>query len=254
MRLSERRKEGTFYFAVQHTAGSVVGGEVEIAVFTPRDGDGVLLLPRTLYFDEQSHEHIDKFCKEFAYDEQYRKICLDSTAHWCRVARLYEVNARIMQDEQTIAPDALKTRGRELFHFIRRDLAAIEGSSEYRKEMARISRGGEDDLDETLTLLAKVKKLKVASACQGSFRLQVMEGRDLYLPSCHSARATITMGFFPQSLKNYLHSGPLRQQHLARFEENRISAVAVSHNKRFIQILTASLYGFLQKQGHRGSR
>ena len=253
MRLSERRKEGTFYFAVQHTAGEVVGGEVEIAVFAASEGEGVLLLSRTLYFDEQSHEHIDNFCKEFAYDEHYRKICLDGTVHWCRVARLYETNARIMQDEQTLAPGALENRCRGLFYFIRRDLARIEGRPEYQEEMARVSRGEEDDLQEALALLTTVKNLKVSSACQGAARLQ-MEERDVYLPSCHSLKATITMSVFPQPLKNYLHSGPLGSQHLALFEENGLSAVTAFHNKRFIRILTSSLYGFLQNRGHRGSR
>lgn len=253
MRLSERRKEGSFYFAVLHATGQVVGGEVEVAVFAPSDGDSVQLLSRTLYFDEQSYEHIDKFCKEFAYDEHYRKICLAGTSHWCRVARLYEVNARIMQDEQALAPDVLEERCRELFHMIRRDLAAIEGSPAYRQEMARVSRGEEDDLQEALALLAEVKKLKISSACQGAARLQVAD-RDLYLPCCHTPKATIIMNFFPQALKNYLHSGLLAQHHLALFEENGLSAASAFHNKRFIQILTSSLYGFMQKHGHRKGR
>ncbi len=251
MRLSERRKEGPFYFAVQQATGEVPGGELEIAVFVASDGEGVLTLSRTLYFDEQSQEHVDNFCKEFAYDEHYRKICLDGAGHWCRVARLYEANARIIQDEQTLAPDALEKRCREMFHFIRRDLARIEGRPEYQEEMARLSRGEEDDLQEALTLLDRVKGLKVSSACQGSSMLQ-LEERHIYLPSCHSLKAAITMSKFPQTLRNYLHSGPLGQRHLALFEEKRISAVDAFHNKKFIQILTASLYGFLQKHGHKG--
>lgn len=253
MRLSERRKEGSFYFAVQHAPGAVAGGEVEIAIFTAREGDGVLLLSRTLYFDEQSHEHIDNFCKEFAYDEAYRQLCLDGAAHWCQVARLYEVNARIMQAEKTLAPAAVEEGARQLFHLIRRDLAAIVDRPEYRQEIARVSRGTEDDLEEALALLTRIKKLKVTSACQGSACLQ-LAGRDLYLPSCHSPEATITMNVFPQPLRNYLQSGPLGQRHLALFEENRLRAAAPCHNKQFIRLLTASLYAYWQKQGRRTSR
>ncbi len=247
MRLSERRKEGTCYFAVRHTAGEVVGGEVEIAVFTAREGEGELLLRRTLYFEEQSHDHIDNFCKEFAYDLHYRKICLEGTAHWWHVARIYEANARIIQDEQTLAPDDLEERCRELFHFIRRDLALIEGRPEYQEEMARVSRAEEDDLQEALLLLAQVKNVQVTSACQGSARLQVAE-RDVYLPSCHVLKATITMSVFPPALKKYLQSGPLGQQHLALFEEDGLRARAACHNKMFIEELTSSLDGFLRKQ------
>ena len=252
MRLSERRKEGRFYFAVQHAAGEVVGGEVEIAVYAAvHQGDSVLILLRTLYFDEQSHEHIDNFCKEFAYDEQYRKICLHGAAHWCRVARLYEANARVLRDEKTVEPEALEKSCRELFHFLRRDLVRIESRPEYQAEMARVSRGDEEDLREALALLARVKELKVSSACQGAAMLQ-LEERQIYLPSCHSLKATIAMSNFPQRLSNYLHSGPLGQHHLTLFEENRLSAVHALYNKRFIRILTASLYAFLQKQEHQG--
>ena len=248
VRLSERRKEGDFYFSVQYTAGEVVGGEVEIVVYAAvQQGDSVLLLLRTLYFDEQSHEHIDNFCKEFAYDAQYRKICLAGAAHWCRVARLYEVNARILKDEQTVGADALEKSCRELFHFLRRDLDLIEDRSEYQEEMARVSRGDEKDLQEAFALLARVKGLTVSSACQGAAVLQ-LEERQIYLPSCHSLKATITMSNFPQRLKIYLHSGPLGQHHLALFEENQISAAQVFHNKRFIRMLTASLHAFLLKQ------
>ena len=252
MRLSERRKEGTFYFAVQHAAGEVVGGEVEIAVFAAvHEGDSVFILRRTLYFDEQSREHIDNFCKEFAYDAHYRKICLADAAHWCRVAPLYETNARILRDEQSLASEALEKSCRELFHFLRRDLVQIESRLEYQEEMARVSRGEEDDLQEALALLARVKELKVVSACQGSAMLQ-LEERQIYLSSCHSLKAIITMDNFPQRLKNYLHSGPLGQHHLALFEENRLSARHAFHNKKFIRILTASLYSFLQKHGGKG--
>jgi hypothetical protein len=253
MRLSERRIEGAFCFVVRHAEGEVVGGELEIAVFAAREGDSELLLLRTLYFDEQSHEHIDNFCKEFAYDDHYRKICLDGGAHWCRVAHLYEANARIMSDEQKLAPDALEKSCRELFHLIRRDLARIESRPEYHQEMARVDRLEEEDLRETLALLARVKGLEVSSACQGSAMLQ-LEGRHLYLPSCHAPKAAISMSKFPADLRKYLNSGPLRQQHLGLIEENRISAVDVFHNKPFIRVLNAALVAFLQKHGRRGSR
>ncbi|MDG4476980.1 hypothetical protein [Thiovibrio frasassiensis] len=250
MRLSERRKEGAFYFAVQHTAGEVAGGEVEIAVFAAvPEGEGVLLLLRSLYFDEQSLGHIDNFCKEFAYDPHYRKLCLYGAAHWCRVARLYEANARILQDEQPVGPAALEKNCRELFHLLRRDLVRIESRPEYQAEMARVNRGAEEALQEALGLLARIKGLKVVSACQGSGMLQFGERR-LYLPSCHGPKASIVMEHFPHSLKNHLQSGPLGQQHLALFEENRLSADHPAHNPRFIRLLTASLHPFLQKHPH----
>lgn len=253
MRLSERRKEGIFYFAVQQAAGEVVGGEVEITIFAAApEGEGVLLLRRTLYFDEQSLEHINNFCKEFAYDAHYRQICLDGVAHWCRVAPLYETNARILKDEQGLGPESLEKSCRELFHFLRRDLAQIESRPEYQEEMARVSRGEEDDLQEALALLARVKDLKVVSACQGSAMLR-LEERQIYLPSCHALKAVITMSNFPQRLKNYLQSGPLGQHHLALLEENRLSAGHVFHNKKFIRMLTASLYAFLRKHGGKGA-
>lgn len=114
--------------------------------------------------------------------------------------------------------------------------------------MARVRRGEEDDLQEALALLARVKELKIASACQGAAMLQ-FEERQIYLPSCHSLKAIITMSNFPQLLKNYLHSGPLGQHHLALFEENQLSARHAFQNKKFIRVLTASLYAFLQKYG-----
>jgi len=248
MRLSERRKEGTFYFAVQQAVGDVPGGEVQIAVFAAaHEGDSVLVLRRTLYFDEQSREHIDNFCKEFAYDEHYRKICFNGAAHWCRVARLYDANARIMKDETTFAQEALEKSCRELFHVIRRDLVRIESRPDYQEEMAKVNRGEEDDLQEALALLARVKDLKVSSACQGSAMLRFKD-REIYLPSCHSLKAIVTMSNFPHRLKNYLRSGPLGQQHLAMFEKNRLSAVHACHNKKFIRLLTTSLHNFLQKK------
>lgn len=247
MRLSQRRKEGAFYFAVQQSAGKVPGGEVEIAVFSPlSQGNSALTMFRTLYFEEQSQEHIDNFIKEFAYDEHYRKICLSNRAHWCRVARLYDVNARIMQDEGTFSLETLEKNCLELFHCIRRDLDLIESRPEYQKEMARVNRCTEDDLQEALALLERVENLKVSSACQGSAILK-FEQRNIYLPTCHSFKAVITMSNFPQRLRNYLRSGPLGQQHLALFEENQVSADHALHNKKFIRTLTASLYAFWAK-------
>ncbi|MBU1231682.1 MAG: hypothetical protein KKD01_15435 [Proteobacteria bacterium] len=81
----------------------------------------------------------------------------------------------------------------------------------------------------------------------------LLEERNIFIPSCHSLKAIITMSNFPQRLKTYLHSGPLGQQHLALFEENRLSAVRALYNKKFIRILTASLYAFLQKQARKGT-
>jgi hypothetical protein len=248
MRLGERRKEGTFYFVVQQAEGDVLGREVEIAVFSiVQEGESALVLLRSLYFDGQSQEHIDNFCRKFAYDEQYRKICFTGTARWCRVARLYDANARIVKDGTTLGQEALEKSCRELFHFIRRDLVQIESRPEYQEEMEKVSLGEEEDLQEALTLLSRVNDLKVTSACQGSAMLQ-LEKRKIYLPSCHSHKAMITMSNFPQRPKSYLRSGPLGQQHLALFEENRISAVHAFLNRKFIQTLTACLQAFLREK------
>ncbi len=246
MGLSGYRKEGPFYFAVQQVEGDVLGGEVEISVFAAvQEGESALVLLRTLYFDEQSQEHIDNFCRQFAHDEHYRRLCLTGAAHWCRVARLYKVNARIIKDETILTQAALEKCCRELFRFIRRDLVRIESRPEYQDEMARLGRREEDDLEEVLTLLARMNQ-EVTSVCQGSAMLQFDE-RQIYLPSCHSEKASIFMNNFPQLLKSYLQSGPLGQQHLAQFEENRLSAVHACHNKTFIRTLTVSLQAFLQK-------
>ena len=113
--------------------------------------------------------------------------------------------------------------------------------------MAKVNRGEEDDIQEALALLARVKDLIVSRACQGSDMLR-LEEREIYLPSCHSLKAIVTMSNFPHRLKNYLRSGPLGQQHLAIFEENRLSAMHACHNKKFIRLLTASLHNFLQKK------
>ena len=253
MLLSKRRKEGEFYFAVQHASSEVVGGEVQIDIFTDNEGNGTLLLRRSLYFEEQTEEHIDNFCKEFAFDPPYRKVCLDDSAHWCRVAHLYEINARILKEEQPYPTEDLNKSCRGLFHFIRRDLTRIENRPEYRQEMNRVNCGKEEDLLEPLALLTKVKNIKVSSACQGSAMLQ-LDKKQIYLPSCHSLKATIAMSSFPQALKNYLRSGPLGQRHLAKFEKNKLSANHVQQNKKFIQMLTSSLYGFLQKRARKKSQ
>lgn len=247
MRLGERRKEGTFYFVLQQAEGDVLGGEVEIAVFAAvQNGESALSLLRTFYFDEQSQDHIDNFCRKVAYDEHYRKQCFTGEAHWCRLARLYNANARILKEEKSLPRKDLEKSCREMFHFIRRDLVQIESMSEYQEEMAKVSCGKEDDLQEALRLLARVKDLDVVFACQGSAMLQLDE-RKLYLPSCHSQKAIITMSNFPQRLKIYLRSGPLGQQHLALFEENQISAAHAFLNRKFIQTFTACLQAFLRK-------
>jgi len=57
------------------------------------------------------------------------------------------------------------------------------------------------------------------------------------------------MNNFPQRFKNYPQSGPSGQHHLALFEENRLSAGHAFHNKKFIRILTISLYAFCENMG-----
>ena len=247
MNVKEIRKEGTFHFVVEEASGDVPGEEIEIAVYAAvLDGESALVLLRTLYFDEQSQEHIDNFCKKFAFDEQYRNLCLSGEAHWCRLARLYKANALIIKDGQKLSREALDKRCREIFHFIRRDLVQIESRPEYQEEMAKVSRSEEEDLQEALSLLARVEDLNVVFACQGSAMLHV-DKRKIYLPSCHSQKATITMSNFPERLKNYLRSGPLGQQHLALFEENQLSAAHAFLNKKFIQTVTAGLQAFWRK-------
>jgi hypothetical protein len=246
MRLTQKRKEGLFYFVVEQHAGRVPGGEVEICVFSSREGEGILVLQRSLYFDEQSLQHIDNFCREFAYDDHYREICIRGTAHWCRVARLYELNAGIIVEEKSVQQKNVNKTCKELFHFIRRDLDRIESLPEYKREMARISQGEETALHDTLVLLAKVAQLEVASACQGSSSLK-LGGRQIFLPSCHTAKATVIFTSLPASFRHYLQSGPLGQQHLARLGPTRISSTRACHNRLFIRLLTASALAYLQK-------
>lgn len=246
MRLSQRRKEGKFYFVVKQQAGKVVGDDVEIYVYSSHEGEGILLLQRTLYFEEQSLQHIDNFCQEFSYDDHYREICLEGRAHWFRVACLYEQNARIIASEKKIPDSKIERRCRELFHFIRRDLDRIESHPEYKREMARIRKGKETALHETLILLGKVTHLQVASACQGSSLLQ-LDDRLIYLPSCHTSKASLTFTSLPASFLHYLQSSPLGQRDLAQLEPTRFSSTLVGHNRLFIRLLTASTLAYLQK-------
>lgn len=248
MRLTQRRKEGSFYFVVEQHAGRTPGGEVEMCVFSSNEGEGIQLLQRSLYFDEQSLQHIDNFCKEFAYDAHYREICIRGTAHWCRVARLYELNARIIIEDKKVQPKNINETCKELFHFIRRDLDKIESHPEYKSEMARISQGKEIALHDALALLAKVSQLEIASACQGSSSIQLGD-RQIFLPSCHSERAAVSFTALPASFLRYLQSGPLGQQHLARLEPTMVSSIRVFHNRSFIRLLTASTLAYLRKYG-----
>lgn len=248
MRLAQRRKEGLFYFTVEQRAGKTPGGEVEMCVFSSHECEGIQVLQRSLYFDEQSLQHIDNFCKEFAYDAHYREICIRGTAHWCRVARFYELNARIIIEDQMVPTKDIDATCKELFHFIRRDLSKIESHPEYKREMARISQGEETALHHALALLAKVSQVKIASACQGSSSIQLAD-RHIVLPSCHSEKAAVHFTSLPASFLRYLQSGPLGQQHLARLEPAMVSSTRVCHNRSFIRLLTESTLAYLRKYG-----
>lgn len=253
MLLSERRKEGPFYIVVQHGASEIIGGEVEIKIFCDNEGEGSLLLRRSLYFEEQNGEHIDNFCKAFAFDQHYRAICLDGSAHWHRVARLYEANAMVIRDESVDTPEEAGKCCRELFHCLRRDLILIESRPEYQEEMKRVESGEEEDLRETLALFAQIKEVKITSACQGAAPL-LLDNREIVLPPCHFLKTTITMRAFPQALKKHLLSGPIGQHHLAKFEENTLSTISARRNKQFIRALTTSLKGFVHKRAGKRSR
>lgn len=246
MPLTQRRKEGEFHFAVEQHAARLPGAEIEISVFFSHEGEGVPLLRRVLYFDEQSEEHVENFCKTFAYDEHYRKICLTGTAHWCRVARLYEVNAGIMKDDDDLSPPVLEKTCKELFHILRRDLVDVETHPLYQQEMARISKHEETALRRVLGLLPRVPHLAIASACQGS-ALFLMNTLQIFLPYCHEAHAAIHFTSLPSSFLHYLQSGPLGQQHLARFEPALIRSQRVVHNRSFIRLLTTSTLAYLQR-------
>ena len=248
MRLTQRRKEGLFYFAVEQHTADVPGAEVKISVFSSYEGEGVPLLQRALYFDEQSQEHIGNFCKVFAHDKHYRSICLGQTAHWCRVARLYELNAGIIVDEGEVPAQSLEKTCKELFHFLRRDLAIIEQHPIYLLETARLGRNEETALREVLSLLSRVPQVEIASACQGSFSIQVKD-RTIFLPSCHTRHATINFTSLPASFLYYLQSGPLGQQHLAQLEPERISSQRVVHNRSIIRMLAAATLAYLHKHG-----
>jgi hypothetical protein len=246
MRLTRKGKEGRFYFVVEQTPGEVPGGEVEICVYSSHEGEGILELRRTLYFDEQSPQHIDNFFKEFSYDDHYREICLRGTAHWLRVARLYQLNAGIIVKEEKVPEKDIYKTCQVLFHFIRRDIGRIENHSEYKREMARISKGEEEALNDTLALLGKVPNIEISSACQGSSGLQLGD-REIFIPSCHTELATLTFTSLPTSFLHYLQSGPLGQRHIARLEPTLISSTQVSRNRLFIQLLTTAISAYLQK-------
>ncbi|NOQ47352.1 MAG: hypothetical protein GQ559_11915 [Desulfobulbaceae bacterium] len=73
-----------------------------------------------------------------------------------RVARLYQLNAGIIVREEKVQGKDIYKTCEELFHFIRRDLSRIENHPEYKREMARISKGEEAALNDTLALLGEV--------------------------------------------------------------------------------------------------
>ncbi|WP_136810127.1 hypothetical protein [Desulfosediminicola flagellatus] len=246
MPLTQRRKEGKFYFAVEQHSPDLPGAEVDISVFFSHEGDGVPLLRRVLYFDEQTEEHVDNFCRAFAHNEHYRKICLTETAHWCRVAHLYEINAGIMCDDEDFTPQELEKRSEQLFHILRRDITEIENHPLYTKEMARISKREETALSRTLGLLTSVPRVQIASACQGSSLLE-MNDLQIFLPYCHEPHAVIHFTSLPPTFLQYLQSGPLGQQHIALFEPNGIRALRVVHNRSFISLLTNTTFSYLKK-------
>jgi len=161
------------------------------------------------------------------------------------VARLYQLNARILVREKKVPEKDTYKTCQALFHFIRRDLGRIENHPEYRSEMARISSGEERALHYLLALLAKVANLEIASACQGSSVLQ-LGARDIFIPSCHTELATLTFTSLPTPLLRYLQSGPLGRRHFSRLEPSWISSARVSQNKLFIQLLTIAISSYLQ--------
>ena len=248
MRLTRKGKEDRFYFVVKQQPGEVPGGEVEICVYSSCEGEGILELRRTLYFDEQSPQHIDNFFKKFSYDDHYREICLRGDAHWLRVARLYQLNAGIIVREEKVPEKDIYKTCQELFHFIRRDLIRIENHPEYKREMARISKGEEAALNDILARLGKVPNVEIASACQGSSVLQLGD-KYIFIPSCHTELATLTFTSLPARFLRYLQSGPLGQRHFARLEPTLISSVRVSHNRLFIHLLANAISIYLKKYG-----
>lgn len=239
-----RRKIGEFYFVVQRTS-EVIGAGLGISGFVSLEGEGVPIIERKMYFEEQTAEHIDNFCQKFAYDSEYRKRCLEGAAHWRRVGRLYELNAEILVEEHE--PSELRLR--ELFHFIRRDLELIEQHPEYRAEIARQLKGEESGLESTLSLLAQVQELEISQGCQGSKAIQVRE-RTIFLPSCHSTRAMLVFSGRPDAFLRYLRSGSLGQFHLAAFGVDRIAAALPSRNPVFIEALRKATLAYLHKHGH----
>lgn len=247
MHLSQRRKEGLFYFTVEQYRSGTPGAEVEISVFSSHEGEGILLLRRSLYFEEQSPEHVENFCKTFAHDAHYRTISLNGSAHWCRVARLYEINAGIINDEEQLPHQSLEKTCKELFHFLRRDLTVIENHTTYKQEMARVAQKTETALHEALRLLPGIKGIEIASSCQGASSL-VVKNRKIFLPSCHARNAYVNFSSLPTSFLHYLQSGPLGRYHLARFEPTRICSIHVADNGTFIRQLTIAIRAYLHKQ------
>lgn len=249
MHREARRKIGTFYFVTGQKTSAVVGAGPCVSVYMSFEGEGIPVIERTMYFEEQTADHIDNFCQKFAYDAHYRQSCLQGTAHWRRVARLYELNAQILAKEQGLPEADVSAACRELFHFIRRDLDQIEQHPEYKNEVARQARGEEAALGATLSLLDQVKGLEVAWTCQGSREIRVGQ-RTLFLPSCHTMQATIAFARLPDEFLRYLRSGPLGRLHLATFSEKRIAAALPSRNSAFIQTLKEAASAYLRKHGH----
>lgn len=249
MHQEARRKIGPFYFVTGQKTSEVVGAGPCVSVYISLEGEGIPVIERTMYFEEQTADHIDNFCQKFAYDTHYRQSCLEGTAHWLRVGRLYELNAPILSEEEELPEADVFRACREMFHFIRRDLDRIEQHPEYKAEMARQSRGEEHALGATLSLLDQVPGLEVAWACQGSKAIKVRE-RTLFLPSCHTTQATFAFARLPDEFLGYLRSGPLGRSHLATFSENRIAAALPGHNSAFIETLKEATSAYLRKHGH----
>lgn len=247
MQLTQRQKHGSFYFVVRQQQAEVPGAGAQISVYAAYEGEGVPVIERTLYFEEAQQSHVDNFCHKFAHDPHYREICLLGTAHWRRVAGIYEHNARVRTREGGAAKDS-ENACRELFHCIRRDLLRIERHPSYRAEMARLAKGRESALEEALRLLDAVPGVKVAAACQGSATIMVC-ARRIYLPSCHAAHAFVSFTALPAPFLHYLHSGPLGKDRLAVFAPDRITSARVVRNKAFIRTLTDVCRSYLHKIG-----
>ncbi|TSA13713.1 MAG: hypothetical protein D4R73_00500 [Deltaproteobacteria bacterium] len=248
MHQSPRRKIGPFYFVTGQKTSELVGGGLGVSVYISFEGEGIPVIERTMYFEEQTADHIDNFCQKFVYDAHYRQSCLRGTAHWRRVGRLYELNAQILAEERALPEADVFRACRELFHFIRRDLDQIEQHLEYKTEMARQSRSEESAVGTALSLLGQIRALEVAWACQGSKAIRVRECT-LFLPSCHTTQATFVFARLPHEFLRYLRTGPLGRLHLATFGEDRIAAALPSRNSAFIQALKEATSAYLRKHG-----